>query len=73
MVTLTLTINDNAEAQRLLDGYCIGSNYDPAGGLTKQDWVKKNLGEYLKLTALRGEFKESSDTITSELNAIVIT
>ena len=72
-MTLTLTIADNTQAQRILDGLCSATNYDPASGKTKGEWVKEKLAAYLKQFAIRGEFKTTSDTIRTAIDAIVIT
>lgn len=71
-MTLTLTIDNNTEGQRLLDGLCSATNYDPASGKTKGEWVKERLAEYLKQHAIRGEFKTTSDTIRAKIGAITI-
>lgn len=72
-MTLTITIADNTDGQRLLNGLCAATNYDPASGISKGDWVKDKLSAYLKQFAIRGEFKETADTIRTEIDAIVIT
>ncbi len=72
-MTLTLTIADNVAASRMVDGLCAATNYNPASGITKGDWVKQKLSAYLKQFATRGEFKVTADTIKAEIEAIVIT
>jgi hypothetical protein len=72
-MTLTLTIADNTEGQRILDGLCSATNYNPASGVTKAAWVKEKLIAYLKQFAIRGEFKTTADTIKTAIDGIVIT
>lgn len=69
---LILTIDDATQATRILNGFCNGSSYDPGSGITKADWVRQKLSDYMKLTAKRGEFKVSQGTIISEIDSIVV-
>lgn len=72
MMTLTLTIDDDAQATRLLNGFCAGTQYDPASGKTKAAWAKERLSDYMKVMAKRGEFKAAQATIVSEIDAVVV-
>lgn len=71
-MTLTLTIDDSTEATRLVNNYCKATGYTAASGLTKADWVRKNISDYLKQLAKRGEIKQAAATIGTEIDAIVI-
>ena len=72
-MTLTLTITDNVAGQRLVDDFCVATKWDAGSGITKADWVRQHVGEYLKLMAKRGEFKTAQVAIVSAIDAIVIT
>lgn len=71
-MTITLTIDNAAEAQRVLDGLCTASDYDPGSGLTKGQWVTQQLIKFLKLYAKRGENKTSAINTSAAIDAIVI-
>lgn len=71
-MTLTLTIDDAAQATRILNDFCVATKYDPQSGITKADWMKQRLGFYMKQTAKSGEFNTAAATIKTELDAIVI-
>ena len=72
-MTLTLTIADNTAGTRLLNGFCLGSNYDPGSGITKADWVRQQLALFLKQTAKRGEVRADSAAISTAIDAIAVT
>lgn len=72
-MTLTIDIADATDAQRVLDGLCWATNYNPASGKTKGQWVKEKLIEFLRFHTLRGEVKETQTTSKAEIDAIVIT
>jgi hypothetical protein len=71
-MTLTLTIDNATEATRIVNGFCIGSQYDPASGKTKAEWTKAKLIDYMKVTAKRGDYKTAATQISGEVDAIVI-
>lgn len=72
-MTLTINIPDNTAGQRLLDDIAAATNWDSGSGITKADWVRTRLIEYLRVVAKRGEFKTTQDTISTQIDAIVIT
>lgn len=69
---LTITIDDTASATRILEGVCTATKYDAGSGMTKADWVRKQIETYLKTTAYRGEARATADAIGSQINAIVV-
>lgn len=71
-MTLTLTIDDPTEATRLLNDFCTQTGWTVGSGVSKADWARDKLGDYLKLMAKRGEFKEVQGTIIAAIDAIVI-
>lgn len=71
-MTLTITIDNATDAQRVLDGLCEATNY-PGGPMSKGEWVKSRLIDFLKLYAKRGENKVSASTTSTQIDAIVIT
>ena len=71
-MTLTITIDDATEATRLLNDFCTQTGWTSGSGVTKADWTREKLGDYMKLQAKRGEFKEASGTIIAAIDAIVI-
>lgn len=71
-MTITITIDNAAEATRVLNGFCSGTNYDSASGITKADWMVQQLGLYVKQKAMQGEFKVTAASVKSDINAIVV-
>lgn len=72
-MTLTITIADNTEAQRVLDGLCAATNYDPGSGITKGDWVKARLVEFLRTYTKRGENRINAIASSTAIDSIVFT
>lgn len=71
-MTLTITIDDAAQATRVINDYCVATNYDAASGKTKLQWAKEKIILYLKQTAARGEFVTDRDAIAAAIQAINI-
>lgn len=71
-MTLTLTIDDAGQATRIINDYCLATNYDPGSGKTKVQWAKEKIILYLKQTAARGEFVTDRQTIAAAIDAIVV-
>lgn len=57
----------------MLDDVAAATNWDSGSGITKGDWVRARLIEYLRVVAKRGELKLDQATISTEIDAIVIT
>ncbi len=53
MAQIILTIPD-ANAQAMLDGFCLARNFAPGFGLTKAQFVKADLINYFKQHAKQG-------------------
>lgn len=70
---MTLTIADNVAAQRIVEGVCTATRYDPASGKTKAEWVKDQIADFLKRQARQGLVQTDAATITTELKAVVVT
>lgn len=72
-MTLTITIPNDTEGQRLIDDICAATNWDSSSGITKANWVKNKVIDIIRVYSKRGEFKTSQATISSQIDAIVIT
>lgn len=71
-MTVTLTIDDPVQAQRVVDGLCVATRYDAGSGKTKAQWIKERMITYMKTLAARGESQATAETITGEVTSIVI-
>ena len=71
-MTLTLTIDNATEATRLVDAFCAQTGWTVGSGVTKADWTRDKIGDYLKFQAKRGEFKAEQSKIITGIDAIVI-
>lgn len=72
-MTLTITIADNTDAQRVLDGLCEATDYDAGSGQTKGEWMKDKIIQFLRSYAKRGENKINSVATSTAIDAIVFT
>lgn len=72
-MTLTITIANDTDGQRLLDDLCAATNYDPGSGITKGNWVKGKLIDFLRSYSKRGEIKTAAAAISTQIDAITIT
>lgn len=71
---LSITVNVDAEAIKALDAFCKKYGYDPASGLTKQQFLKREVIEFIRLPWIEDKKltnRVTADaTTTSEVNSV---
>jgi SLT domain-containing protein len=72
-MTLTITIANDTDATRLVNDFCDGTQYDAGSGLTKAQWIKARIVDYVRQMAKRGDYKTGAATISGQIDAIVVT
>lgn len=74
-ITITLTLPDNKQSA-VLDAYCIKYGYDATSGLTKLQFLKKEIANYLKEPYNQGVQEEQSRlarvTAANDINSFEI-
>jgi hypothetical protein len=72
-MTLTITIENATDATRLINDFCSATKWEASSGISKADWARDRIGDYIKQMAKRGEFKDAQVSIVSAIDAIAIT
>ena len=66
--SITITINDDIKAQKLLDYFCLRFGYDEGGAETKKDFVKRLTIEWWRNEAIQGKRKEQDAGFMDEFS-----
>jgi len=69
---INLNIPD-ASAAQIVDGVCRATGFTAGSGLTKGQWAKGKVIEYIKSTAKRGLQMDSADSIKTTIDPVSIT
>jgi hypothetical protein len=68
---ITVTIPDDKAAQ-IVNGLCAATGWVTESGVTKNQWAKDKLAQWIKDTAKRGLARASMTTIAADIDPTVI-
>lgn len=68
MAQIILTIPDG-NLQAMLDGFCLARNFDPAGTLTKAQFLKADLIAYVRQNARQGYISIQTASVAATADA----